>query len=107
MFMATPHYTYLVLKMPAPRVVLTVYGDLIVSFNCDNKALEIATTNACFDASVVMIAEAKKVASTDLTIPEQKRTETALDAVPAMKKAYLGLADPAKTVVIDDNLGEK
>jgi hypothetical protein len=27
-FMAIPHYTYLVLKMLAPRGVLTVYGDL-------------------------------------------------------------------------------
>jgi hypothetical protein len=69
-FMAIPHYTYLVLKMPAPHGVLTVCGDLIFSFKCDNEALEIATTKACIDASAVMVAEAKKVASTDLTIPE-------------------------------------
>jgi hypothetical protein len=67
--MAIRHYTYMVLKMLAPRGVLTVYGDLIVSFKCDNEALEIATTNACFDALAVMVAEAK-VAPTDLTIPE-------------------------------------
>jgi hypothetical protein len=35
-FMAIPHYTYLVLKMTAPRGVLTVYGDLLVSFKCEN-----------------------------------------------------------------------
>jgi hypothetical protein len=68
-FMVIPHYTYLVLKMSAPRRVLTVYGDLIISFKCDNKALEIATMNAYFDASAVMAAEAKKVAWTDLAIP--------------------------------------
>jgi hypothetical protein len=38
-FMAIPHYTYLVLKIPAPRGVLTVYDDLLVSFKCDNEAL--------------------------------------------------------------------
>jgi hypothetical protein len=54
-----------------------------------------------------MVAKAKKVAPTDLAISEQKRTETTLDATPAMKKVYLGLANPAKTVVIGDNLGEK
>jgi hypothetical protein len=54
-----------------------------------------------------MVAEAKKVDSSDLTIPEQKCTETALDATPVMKKVCLGLADPTKTVVIGDNLGEK
>jgi hypothetical protein len=105
--MAIPHYTYLVLKMSAPRGVLTVYGDLLVSFKCYIEALEIATTSACFGASAVILAEAKKVASTDLAIPEQKHIETTLDATPVMKKVYLGLADPAKTVVIGDNLGEK
>jgi hypothetical protein len=105
-FMAVPHYTYLVLKMPASNGVLIVYGDLI-SFKCDNAALEIATTNACFGASAVMVAEAKKVDQSDLTVPEQKRTETALNAMPSTKKVCLGLADPAKTVVIGDNLGEK
>jgi hypothetical protein len=60
-----------------------------------------------FDASALMVTEAKKVALNDLTIPEQKRTETALDATPATKKVCFGLANPAKTVVIDDNLWEK
>jgi hypothetical protein len=31
-FMAVPHYTYLVLKMLAPNGVLTVYGNLLISF---------------------------------------------------------------------------
>jgi hypothetical protein len=106
-FMAIPHYTYLVLKMAAPHGVLIVYGDLLVSFKCDNEALEITITSACFSASAVMVAEAKKVAPTDLVIPEQKRIETALNATPATKKVCLGLADVAKTVVIGDNLGEK
>jgi hypothetical protein len=103
-FMAIPQYTYLVLKMSAPREVLTVYSDLIITFKCDNGALKIATTNACFGASAVMVAEAKKVAPTDLTILEQKCTETALDATPATKKVCLGLADPQKTVIIGDKL---
>jgi hypothetical protein len=38
-FMAIPHYTYLVLKMSAPRRILIVYGDLFVSFKCDNGDL--------------------------------------------------------------------
>jgi hypothetical protein len=106
-FMAIPHYTYLVLKMSAPKGVLTVYSDLLISFKCDNEALEIATTNACFGASTVMVAEAKKVDPSNLTVPEQKHTEIALDAMPAMKKVCLSLADPTKTVVIGDDLGEK
>jgi hypothetical protein len=34
------------------------------------QGLEITTTNACIDTSAVMVAEAKKVASIDLTILE-------------------------------------
>jgi hypothetical protein len=77
-FMAIQHYTYLVLKMPVPNGVPTVYGDLIVSFKCDNEALDIATMNACIDTSAVMVAEAAKLAATDLTIPEQKRTDVGI-----------------------------
>jgi hypothetical protein len=93
--------------MSAPRGVLTVYGDLLVSFKCDNEVLEIATTSTCFGASAVMVAEAKKVASTNLAISVQKCAETTLDATPATKKVCLGLAGPAKMVVICDNVREK
>jgi hypothetical protein len=106
-FMAILHYTYLVLKMPAPNGVLIVYNDLLISLKCDNEALKIATTNACFGASAVMVAEAKKVDQSNLTVPKQKCTETAIDAMPSTKKVCLGLADPAKTVVIGDDLEEK
>jgi hypothetical protein len=106
-FMAVLHYTYLVLKIPTPKGVLTVYNDLLISFKCDTAALEIVTTHACFGASAVMVAEAKKVDQSDLTVSDQKCTETALDAMPLMKKICLSLADPAKTVVIGDDLGEK
>jgi hypothetical protein len=55
-FMAVPHYTYLVLKMTAPKGVLCIYGDLIVPFKCDNEAPDIATMNCCVDTSAVRIA---------------------------------------------------
>jgi hypothetical protein len=44
-FMAVPHYTYLVLKMPSPAGVLSLQGDLKISFDCDTEAVELATTN--------------------------------------------------------------
>jgi hypothetical protein len=43
-FMAVPHYTYLVLKMPSPAGVLSLQGDLKISFDCDTKAVELAAT---------------------------------------------------------------
>jgi hypothetical protein len=104
-FMAIPHYTYLVLKKPAPNGVLSIYGDLIVLFKSNN--LYIAATNACADVSTVMVAEVANVSPSDLTIQEKKRTDTALDATPSTKKVCLSLNNPEKMVVIGDNLGEK
>jgi hypothetical protein len=36
-FMAVPHYTYLVLKMPGPRGIITVKGSFEVSDQCDKE----------------------------------------------------------------------
>jgi hypothetical protein len=44
-FMEVPHYTYLVLKMPSPAGVLLLQGDLMISFDCDTEAVELATKN--------------------------------------------------------------
>jgi hypothetical protein len=44
-FMAVPHYTYLVLKMPSLVGVLSLQGDLKISFVCDTEAVELAATN--------------------------------------------------------------
>jgi hypothetical protein len=99
--MAITHYTYFVLKMPAPNGVLSVYGYLTVSFKFDNETLNITATNACADALAVTVAPS------DLTIPENKHTDTTLDATLSTKKVCLGLVDPEKRVVIGDNLKEK
>jgi hypothetical protein len=36
-FMAVPHYTYLVLKMPGPKEIITVKGSFELSDLCDNE----------------------------------------------------------------------
>jgi hypothetical protein len=43
--MAVLHYTYLVLKMPSLVGVLSLQGDLKISFDCDTEVVELATTN--------------------------------------------------------------
>jgi hypothetical protein len=32
-FMAIPHHTYLIMKMPTPNGILSVLGDIMVSYN--------------------------------------------------------------------------
>ena len=74
-FMAIPHYVYLVLKMPSPTGVLTLQGDLKISFDCDTEAVELAATNQVPNAMMEIFAASKRLAPTELEIPE--KTDTA------------------------------
>jgi hypothetical protein len=40
-FMAVPHYTYLVLKMPGPKGIITVKGSFEVSDFCDMELIRL------------------------------------------------------------------
>jgi hypothetical protein len=70
-FMAVPHYTYLVLKMPSPAGVLSLQGDLKISFDCDTEAVELAATNQVPNAMMEIYAASKKLAPSELDIPEK------------------------------------
>jgi hypothetical protein len=41
-FMAIPHYTYLVLKMPGPNDVISIKGDVKNTYDCDGESCEMA-----------------------------------------------------------------
>jgi len=41
-FMAIPHFSYLLLKMPGPNGVLSFQGDLKRSYDYDTEAVQIA-----------------------------------------------------------------
>jgi hypothetical protein len=84
--MAIPHHTYPIMKMPAPNRILSVLGDIMVSYNCESSTVELAKDSACKAAAMVMVAQAAKIDQTTLVVPEQKRTTTTLDPSPAMKK---------------------
>jgi hypothetical protein len=70
-FMAVPHYTYLVLKMLSPAGVLSLQGDLKISFDCDTEAVELAATNQVPNATMEIYAASKKLATSELDIPEK------------------------------------
>jgi hypothetical protein len=70
-FIVVPHYTYLVLKMPSTVGVLSLQGDLKISHDCDTEAVEIASTNQVPNAMMVVYAASKKLAPSELDIPEK------------------------------------
>jgi hypothetical protein len=106
-FMAIPHHTYLIMKMPAPNEIFSVLGDIMVSYNCESTTVELSKDSAIKAASTVMIAQVAKIDQTTLQIPEQKRTSTTLDPSPAVKKVCLSLPDASKEVVIGADLDPK
>jgi hypothetical protein len=69
--MAIPHYTYLVLKMTCPASVLSLQGDLKISFDCNTKAVELAATNQVPNAMMEIYVASKKLAPSELDIPEK------------------------------------
>jgi hypothetical protein len=106
-FIAIPHHTYLTMKMPAPNGILFVFGDIMVSYNCESATVELSKNSAIKAAATVMVAQAAKTDQTTLQVPEQKRTSIALDPSPAVKKVCLGLPDASKEVVIGADLDPK
>jgi hypothetical protein len=99
-FMAIPHHTYLIMKIPAPNGILSVLRDIMVSYNCESSTVELSKDSAIKAAATVMVTQAAKIDQTTLQVPEHKRTSTALDPSPVVKKVCLGLPDASKEVVI-------
>jgi hypothetical protein len=95
------------MKMPAPNGILSVLRDITVSYNCESSTIELSKDSAIKAASTVMVAQTAKIDQTTLQVPEQKRTSTALDPSPAIKKVCLGLPDTSIEVVIGADLEPK
>jgi hypothetical protein len=106
-FTAIPHHTYLIMKMPAPNGILSVLGDIMVSYNCESATVVLSKDSAIKAAAMVMVTQAAKIDQTTLQVPEQKCTTTTLDPSPAVKKVCLGLPDASKEVVIGADLDPK
>jgi hypothetical protein len=100
--MAAPHYTYLVLKMPSPAGVLSLQGDLKVSFDCDTEAVELTATNQVPNTMMEIFAASKKLAPTKLEI--LGKTDTANKPQPLeevqVKAIDLVTGDNSKTTII-------
>jgi hypothetical protein len=108
-FMAVPHYTYLVLKMPSQAGVLSLQGDLKISNDCDTKAMENASTNQVPNAMMEVYAASKKLAPSELDIPE--KFDKANKPQPAeevlVKTINLRTGDANKTTTIGASLDPK
>jgi hypothetical protein len=108
-FMAVPHYTYLVLKMQSPVGVLSLQGDLKISLDCDTEVVEIASTNQIPNAMMEVYAASKKLASSELDIPEKsdKANKPQPPEEVLVKTIDLGTGESSKTTTIGAGLDPK
>jgi hypothetical protein len=79
----------------------------MVSYNCESATVDLSKDSAIKATTTVMVAQAAKIDQTTLQVPEHKRTSTALDPSPAVKKVCLSLADASKEVIIGADLDPK
>jgi hypothetical protein len=69
-FMDIPHHTYLIMKMSAPNRILSVLGDIMVSYNCESATVELSKDSVIKAAATVMVAQAAKINQTTIQVLE-------------------------------------
>ena len=60
-FMVVPHYAYLVLKMPSPARVLTLWANLSIAYACETESLTLTEATDLSIQMASMVTEAKTV----------------------------------------------
>jgi hypothetical protein len=73
--MAVPHYTYLVLKMPGPRGIITVKGSFELSDLCDKEFHKMAQTFGMTVEYGQLNGKIESVTTTTTKQPEEDRAE--------------------------------
>jgi hypothetical protein len=95
--------------MPSPAGVLSLQGDLKISFDCDTEAMELAATNQVPNAMMEVYAASKKLVPSELNIPE--KSDIANKPQPSeevqVKVTDLGTSDSSKTTMIGAGLDPK
>jgi hypothetical protein len=79
-FMVVPHYVYLLLKMPGQSGVLTLRGDLKRSYDCNQEAIQYASTTRVPDASGEVLAAAQQLSQAGLEIPSRKASKSSIQS---------------------------
>ncbi|XP_025801539.1 uncharacterized protein LOC112881046 [Panicum hallii] len=71
-FMVVPHYVYLLLKMPGKTGVLTFRSNLKKSYDCNQEAIEYASTTHVPEPSAEVFAAAQQLSQSEIEIPTKK-----------------------------------
>jgi hypothetical protein len=101
-FMAIPHYSYMILKMPGPQGIITVRADFQGAAECFRVAIQAALTTKSPTTSFM---QANLKPEEDLAIPTNE--VQAVRPTKETKRINLGFADERKTATISSSLDDK
>jgi len=105
-FMAVPHYSYLVLKMPTEKGILTIRGNVYTAYTCEEESFKITEE---IDLSIRMaetVAQATQLPPDQLRLPEQE-TPRKNSKSKEHKEVQLVDGSPGKMALIGANLDPK
>ncbi|XP_066383832.1 uncharacterized protein [Miscanthus floridulus] len=100
--MATPHYAYLVMKMPVERGVLSLRANIAIAYACERESLDLdlsANMDNC-------LATSKEVPMEEQEIPMMEAPRAATKAKET-KEVDLSIGNKNKTTKIGANLDPK
>jgi hypothetical protein len=103
-FMAVPHYTYLKMKLPRPRGVITILGSFKKSLACAKESSQLA--------EALVITEEKRqllhrVELTQQDVPAHQSSVEQFKPANDTKKILLDESDPSKYIIIGTGLSAK
>jgi hypothetical protein len=95
--------------MPSPAGVLSLQGDLKISFDCETEVVELAATNQVPNAMMEIYTTSKKLTPSEHDIPEKsdKGNKPQPSEEVQVKAIDLGTGDSSKTTMIRAGLGPK
>jgi hypothetical protein len=104
-FMAIPHYSYMILKMPGPQGIITVRANFEGATECFRGAIQAALTTR---PPTTSSTQANTKPEEDLAIPTNEvQAVTSMRPTEETKRINLGFADECKTVIIISSLDNK
>ena len=106
MFVAVPQYSYLVLKMPTEKGVLTIRGNVYIAYTCEEESFMVTEA---IDLSIRMaetVSQAAQAPFNQLEVPEQQTSRMNIKSR-EHKEVRLVDDDPEKTALIGANLDPK
>jgi hypothetical protein len=89
--------------------VLTLRGNLKKSYDCNQEAIQYASTTRVPDASGEVLAATQQLSQAGLEIPSRKASKSSIQSAGdvALKSIQLQEGDSSKTAVIGASLDEK